>query len=352
MVELSQLIVRPDASILEAIRCIDGGGSQIALIVDGDGRLLGTVTDGDVRRAILKGIGVEQPVSGIMQSKPLTLPADATEGELMHAMREKELHQVPLIDQEGRVTALRTLDQLIRGRRKPNLVVLMAGGLGTRLRPLTDATPKPMLPVGGRPLLETIITSFVEQGFQRFAVSLNYNGHLIRSHFGDGSRFDAEISYIEEPDRMGTAGSLALLPDRPEEPFLVMNGDILTSVNFSQMLDFHSETGAAGTMAVYEHSLQVPYGVVEVSGHDLKDITEKPVHRFFINAGIYALEPAALSHIPAGTFYDMPELFRSLQKEGAGTAAFPIREYWLDIGQPHDLDRAQQDYEDIFGKGS
>lgn len=344
---LADLIVPPDATVLDAIRRIDAG-CQIALVVDEAGRLAGTVTDGDVRRGILRGLPLSAPVSAVMTASPRTAPAGTPDAEVLRVMRTLEIHQIPLVDAEGRLTGIRTLDTLLQ-RHQPNLVVLMAGGLGLRLRPLTDALPKPMLPIGGRPILETILESFINQGFKRFCISVNYHGHIIRDHFGDGLKWGAEITYLEEGDRMGTAGSLSLIPERPEHPVIVMNGDILTAVNFQQLLAFHTRNAAAATMAVQEHTLKVPYGVVQVENARLIGIQEKPAHRFFINAGIYALNPEVLARIPTDAPYDMPTLFQDLLAAGERTVAFPVHEYWLDIGQPGDLKRAEDEFPTVFG---
>lgn len=348
---LQDSLLRPDAAILEAIACIDRTGLRIALVVDGDGRLTGTVTDGDIRRALLRALPLSTRVAEIMTRNPRMAPAGSDDAGLFRLMRALRIQHLPLVDEEGRVVGLRTLESLLENPRRPNRVVLMAGGLGSRLGPLTRRVPKPMLPVGGRPLLETILETFADQGFYRFSISLNYLADTIRGHFGDGSRWGVEIDYLHETRRMGTAGSLTLLPTRPEEPFLVMNGDILTSVDFRQMLEFHQENEAAATMAVHEHTLQVPYGVVEVAGHRLVGVTEKPTHHHFINAGIYVLDPDVLNMIPDGTYFDMPELFLRLMGEGRTTVAFPIREYWLDIGQPQDLQRAETEFPAVFGNG-
>jgi len=344
------LFVSPDAPIVDAIQAIERGGAQIAIVVDENRRLLGTVTDGDVRRALLRGQALTDPVRTIMATNPSAAPAGSDDWEQLRLMRQMDVRQLPLLDFGGRVADIRTLKDLMQRTRRPNHVVLMAGGLGSRLSPLTDSVPKPMLQVGGKPLLQTILESFVDHGFEHFHISLNYRGDMIRQHFGDGGRWNVRIDYLEETQRMGTAGSLTLLPERPKEPFFIMNGDVLTSVNFGQILQFHSDNGAVASMAVHEHAVQVPYGVVEVSDHDLVKITEKPTHNHFINAGIYLLSPEALDRIPRDTFYDMPTLYQTLLREGQKVIAFPIWEYWLDIGQPHDLLRAEQEFGEVFGQ--
>ncbi|MEI8394119.1 MAG: nucleotidyltransferase family protein [Rhodospirillaceae bacterium] len=346
--EVKNYLVGTQAAIYDAIACIDKSGVQIALVVDENGRLTGTLTDGDIRRALLRNLPLTTRVTEIMTREPRMAPAGSDDTMLFRLMRALRIRHLPLVDEEGRVTGLRTLEGLLQNPRRTNRVVLMAGGLGSRLRPLTHALPKPMLPVGGKPLLETILETFVDQGFYRFSISLNYLAETIIAHFGDGARWGVEIEYLQETARMGTAGSLSLLKERPDEPILVMNGDILTSVDFRQMLQFHQENGALGTMALHEYRLQVPYGVVEINGHRVVGITEKPTHHHFINAGIYVLDPSAYDLIPQDRYFDMPDLFQTLIREGHTTVAFPIREYWLDIGQPQDLQRAETEFSSVF----
>ena len=256
-------------------------------------------------------------------------------------MRERQLHHVPLVDAAGRVVDLLWIDDVARTARRSTPVILMAGGLGMRLRPLTETLPKPMLPIGGRPILEQIIESFAEQGYVRFTLSLNYLGEIIRDHFGDGARFGVEIDYIEETDRMGTAGALSLLPERPAEPVIVMNGDLLTSVRFDALMRFHHETGAAATLCARQFDMQVPYGVIDADGTRLRGIVEKPVHRHFVNAGVYVLSPGVFDALVPGTPLDMPDLLSGLADRGETVSVFPIREYWLDIGRHEDLERAR-----------
>jgi NDP-sugar pyrophosphorylase family protein len=228
------------------------------------------------------------------------------------------------------------------------VVVIMAGGLGTRLTPITDEKSKPMVHVGPRPILETILDNCREHGFKNFYLSVNYKADMVKDYFGDGSRWDVSIRYLEESQRLGTAGPLSLLPKRPVKPFLVMNGDLLTKINLRQLLDFHAEHTAKATICVREYDFQVPYGVVRIKDHYVLSVDEKPVHRFFVNAGIYALDPDTLDLIPSDTLFDMTSLFQRLIEKSYQTAAFPIREYWLDIGRLNDLERAQVDYDGLF----
>ena len=263
---------------------------------------------------------------------------------MLALMRRKGIHHLPLVDEIGLVVGLATSDELTGAAERPNWVVLMAGGLGTRLQPLTDECPKPLLAVGGKPILETILESFAEQGFKRIFLSVNYKAEMIRNHFGAGGRWGVQVEYLHEGPRLGTAGALSLLPERPTVPIVVMNGDLLTRPNFDNFLQFHIAQGATATMAVREYDFQVPYGVVQLDGTRIEAIEEKPVQKFFVNAGIYALSPEALDHLPAETFFDMPTLFEHLIVTGKTTAAYPLREYWLDIGRLDEFERAQREW--------
>lgn len=348
--KLDDICVAPDASIHAAMRAIDNGKMQIALVVDADGRLLGTVTDGDIRRALLAGKPMDAPVRGIIGTHPITLPLAAGRPAARRLMRERRLHHVPLLDEQGRLADLAWVDEIIGLTPNTTRVVLMAGGLGQRLRPLTEHTPKPMLPVGGRPLLEVIIRNLVEQGFGRFTISVNYLGGQIRDHFGDGGSLGVEIDYIDEQERMGTAGALSLLRDWPDSPFVVMNGDLLTTLRFEQLLQFHIAENASATMGAREFTMQVPYGVLQVDGKRLSGIEEKPNQSFFVNAGIYVLSPNVAAFIKAGEPLDMPDLFRKLMVHGDIASVYPIRDYWTDIGRIEDLERARGEYEAVFSR--
>ncbi|GAG01810.1 unnamed protein product, partial [marine sediment metagenome] len=271
----------PDTPILKVIRVLDDTALQIVLVADGEGRLRGTVTDGDVRRAVLDRVPLEGPVEPIMFTAPTTASVHDDREAVLNTMRRKELRQVPVVDDQGRIVDLLVLMDLIRPQPRDNPVVVMAGGLGTRLRPLTDDRPKPLLDVGGRPILETILQNFISFGFSRFYLSVNYNANQIEEHFGDGSDRGVRIDYLREDERLGTAGSLSLMPRGDERqadgPVLVINGDVLTKVNFQHLLDFHEDHGAAATMCVRPYRFQVPYGVVDVDDDLVRAISEKPV---------------------------------------------------------------------------
>lgn len=345
---MEQSLVGPDTKITRALEILEVSTSKIVLVADESRRLLGTVTDGDVRRGILRGIALDQPVSEVMNRKPMTVPLSEADLHIKQLMQRGGYKQVPIVDAAGRVVDVKLLKDMLEVPVWDNLVVLMAGGFGTRLRPLTQSAAKPMLQVGDRPILETILDTFLSLGFHRFVMTLHYRAEDIIEYFGDGRERGAEIHYVRESEPMGTAGALRQLPLEPKEPLIVMNGDILTNVNFVQLLEFHNEHEACATMCVRDYDLQVPYGVVEVEGHEFAGIVEKPIQRFFVNAGIYALEPEALKAIRPTGHFDMPELYEALLSEGKRVSVFPIREYWVDIGEHTDLDKAKNDFARVF----
>jgi dTDP-glucose pyrophosphorylase/CBS domain-containing protein len=338
------IVVSPDTPLKAAIARIDAAGIQAALVLDADGRLMGVLTDGDIRRAILRGQSLQTCTSEVMNANATSVPVRTSREEMLAVMRGKGIHHLPLVDETRRVVGLTTSDELIGAVERPNWVVLMAGGLGSRLRPLTEDVPKPLLAVGGKPILESILESFAGQGFRRIFLSVNYKAEMIQDHFGVGDRWGVQVDYLRESTRLGTAGALSLLPEPPTVPLIVMNGDLLTRTHFDGLLKFHADQRAAATMAVREYEVQVPYGVVSLDGVRIQSIVEKPVHRYFVNAGIYVLSPQVLSYLPARSFFNMPALFEKLIAAGETTAAYPLREYWMDIGQREEFEKAQKEW--------
>ncbi|KAA8785583.1 dTDP-glucose pyrophosphorylase/predicted transcriptional regulator [Paenibacillus sp. 4624] len=344
-----KVIVQDDRNLLETMKVINESSLQFAVVVDNNGCLLGTVTDGDIRRGLLKGYGLDVSIKMIMNSNPVSELAGQHPNVYKHSMSVKRLRQLPIVNKQNKVVDVLFADRMEHGT-KHNKVVLMLGGLGTRLRPLTNEIPKPMLKVGNKPILETIVDGFKQFGFSQFIFSVNYKKEIIKDYFLNGEAHNINIDYIEEEKRMGTAGALSLLTDRPKEPFFVMNGDLLTQINFQHLMQFHIEQDAIATMCVREYQYQIPYGVVETDGTNLININEKPVHCSFVNAGVYVLDAAVFDYIPHGEFYDMPTLFKELVANGEKVAVFPIHEYWLDIGQITEFEQADREYQGIFRK--
>lgn len=347
--DFSSLVVSEATSVRNVISCIDRNGKGIAIVLDADQHLIATVTDGDIRRAILAGIDVDVPVSELLNRRtnmshegPITALVGTADATLLHIMAETTVRHIPLVDEDNRVVDVALLSELVREYELPLRAVVMAGGFGTRLRPLTDELPKPMLPVGNRPLLELIVEQLRDAGIRQVNVATHYKGDVISEHFRDGQDFGVDIRYVKEDQPLGTVGALSLL-EESDEPLLVINGDILTRVDFRAMLHFHREHKADLTVAVRQYELNVPYGVVDTDGVAVRGILEKPVVKQFINAGIYLLNPAVRLMIPNGQPYDIPELIQRLLKEKGTVVCFPIREYWLDIGKADQYDQAKSD---------
>ena len=347
---ISDFCIRPDTSIRDAIVHIDRSARiSIALLLDEEGRFLNTITDGDIRRAILAGIPLESPVRELLPIKArlphpdaLTAPEGTPETELLGLMKERGVRQIPLLDPERRVVDVVILKDLLPQVQSLMQAVIMAGGQGVRLRPLTEHCPKPMLPVAGRPLMELTLEKLQQAGIRNVKISTNYLSDQIMRHFGDGSDFGLELTYLNENLPLGTAGALNLMKP-PEETVLVMNGDVLTEVDFQSLLEYHQEHGADMTVGVRQYAFQVPYGVVDCEGAAVRGLREKPEISFFVNAGIYLIEPGVYEYIPAGRKFDMPDLIERLIAGGGTVVSFPIMEYWLDVGQHADYERAQSD---------
>ncbi|MDX2481473.1 MAG: nucleotidyltransferase family protein [Desulfuromusa sp.] len=342
-----KISIFPQATIKEAIETIDKGVMQIALVVEND-RLIGTITDGDIRRGFLNGRSLSDTIEGLYNTSPLTGSLTQNREDLVQLALTRGIKQLPILDDDGKLIGIEYIDDYLRGPEKPNAIILMAGGLGTRLRPLTADMPKPMLTVGSKPILETILESFSHYGFRNFYFSVNYKAEKIRNYFKDGGQYGVNINYLTETTKLGTAGALSLLPNNIKDPIIIMNGDLLTNVNFEKLLNYHLLAKAEATMCVREYKLQIPYGVVKTEGATIQEISEKPTQNFFVNAGIYVLSPSALKLIPENSFFDMPQLFQNLIDEKRKACSFPITDYWMDIGQPNDFDQANSEYDEIF----
>jgi len=346
---VDRLLVRLDWTIRRLIQCVEANANGIALVVDGEKRLLATVTDGDIRRAVLQGLSLDTSIRELIARKepepaigagPITAQLGTDAATLLDLMQRHSVRHVPLLDEDKRVAGLSRIEELIES---PTLnAVVMAGGFGTRLRPLTHETPKPMLPVGDRSILERILGQLRDAGIHRVNIATHFLADRVKEHVGDGSRLGVAVEYVSEDRPLGTAGALGLL-DPPNEPILVINGDVLTRTDFRAMLNFHQDYRAAMTVGIKQYSVKVPYGVVQVKGADIIALEEKPVSQFFVVAGIYLLNPEVWKYLPRGEHCDMPDLIARLVAEGCKVVSFPINEYWLDVGSPDDYLRAQSD---------
>lgn len=341
-------VIQNSSTIRDAIETIDRSPYKIALVVDREQRLVGTITDGDVRRALLNGKLMDMCVTEIMYRTPVISYVDEPIEDAERLARRRAIRQVPIVDRNGCVVGIHVVDEATQNGLFENPVVLMAGGLGLRLRPLTEHAPKPLLSVGTKPMLETIVDQLIVHGFRKFFFAVQYKAEMVQDHFGDGSRWNAEFQYLHETEPLGTAGALGLLGEIPDLPLLVMNADLLTKIDYRHFLQFHEDSGVAATMAVRAYDIKIPYGVVSTDSHRILSIEEKPVQKFFVNAGIYVLEPDVLHRIEGGARLDMPDLFTRLIEAGLDTAAFPIREYWIDVGQMQDYHKANDEFKAVF----
>lgn len=337
-------ILQSTATIHDAIKTLNDVAIKIVLISNGNGVLEGTISDGDIRRGLLRGLTLASPINDVIRRNPLVAPDGMSRELVLQLMKANKIQQVPVVDVNGHLVGLHIWDDIAVPTDRPNLMVIMAGGMGTRLRPHTERCPKPMLPLAGKPMLEHIIERAKLQGFCRFALAIHYLGHMIEDHFGDGARFGVRIEYLKEETPLGTAGALSLLKPSPELPFVVLNGDVVTDIRYSELLDFHARQDAAATMAVHLYEWQHPFGVVQMSGVEIVGFEEKPIARSHVNAGVYALNPAALNSLLAGEHCDMPTLFEKLQGQGQRIVGYPMHEPWLDVGRPDDLMRAIESF--------
>lgn len=350
---LDKLLVPPDLPIINVVDALNAAHKRIILVADPDRRLLGVVTDSNIRRAILARVDFQRPVAEIMITNPATVTTAASDEQILALMESSTLFQIPVVDEAGRVVDVRFIEEVLRHthEREPKTAVVMAGGLGQRLRPLTDSTPKPLLHIGDRPILFTLLDQLIAAGFDRVWITLNYLGDRIREAVSAEQRYAEVVGFVEETERLGTAGALTLLPEAPSTPLLVTNGDLLMKVALDEMMRFHAHERNAVTVALKEERYVIPYGVAKLDGTRVTSLEEKPEIGFHINTGVYVLEPDLLQGLPAGQALDMPDLIRGALARGRRVGCFPVHEYWQDIGQPAQLERARVDYDRFFRPG-
>lgn len=350
MIDYQSTLLPETATIHDAAIKIEENQAKIVLVVDDNRKLVGTITDGDVRRGLINGLTFQDNIQNIIFRSPTTVLATQAKDKsyLLKLMQKYDVRQIPIIDNEGRIAGLETDHSIKEVEKKENWVVLMAGGEGKRLRPLTEKTPKPMLSMGSKPMLEVIIEHFTKHGFYKFYISVKYKAEIIKSYFKDGSEFNVQIKYLEEEESLDTAGALGLLPTDLAKPFIIMNGDILTKTNFDHLLSFHLNHNASATMCVREYDFQIPYGVVKTNDMRFDSIQEKPNLSFYVNAGIYVLSPEVLKYIKPQNPLKMTDLFINLKETGNSCYTYLIHEYWSDIGKLEDYKQAQNTYENVF----
>lgn len=342
-----KVLVQPNSTIREALQKINSGTFRMSIVVGSDGNLQGVVTDGDVRRGLLKGILLDDSVVKVMNSEPVTAQEGISKNELIEIMTTKDLLSIPIL-RENKVIGLQTLqDAMSNVVKKSNPIFIMAGGFGTRLRPLTDHCPKPMLKIGNKPILEVLVERFKKAGFFNIYISTHFFADKIMEHFGDGQKYGVNITYVHESEPLGTGGALGLLPEGTcdELPLILINGDVLTNLDFSDLLAYHNKNSATATICAKEYEYQIPYGVIEGHGLRITSMKEKPVHKYFVNAGVYVLEPEVVNSVVKGRYIDAPTVVEEYIEKRDNVFMFPLYEYWLDIGRPEDFKKAQVDYE-------
>ncbi len=350
--EIRKLYIKPDATIREAMETIDRGARGIALVIDDEGRLKGTVTDGDIRRAILRGLTLDSSLKSVMNENFTFVPVNYTQLLVETIFRQKSIMQIPVLDDHMRVVDVIFYSEFFKSPSKENYAVIMAGGLGTRLSPLTRDIPKPMLKVGAKPILETIIEQLKSYGYRNIVLCLNYKAEVIENYFRDGSDFGVYIKYIKEEKRLGTGGAIRLARQYLDRDFFVVNGDILTKLNFDQLMQYHLKNENAITIGTKKYELQIPYGVVDIRDETVKRLNEKPRLNFFISGGIYCLAPETVDSIPENEYFDITSLINMYLEKNHKIGSFPITEYWMDIGQMEDYNQANVDYVSLFGSES
>ena len=339
-----QAVLPENSTIGQAIRNLDEVAVKLVLVVDEANKLIGTLSDGDIRRGLLKGLGLDSNISSIIHRNPMVVPPELTREIVMQLMMSNKIHQIPIVDEQHELVGLYLWDEITTSPARPNLMVIMAGGKGIRLLPHTQNCPKPMLLVAGKPILEHIIERGRLEGFNHFVLAIQHLGHIIEDYFGTGERLGVNIDYLREQSPLDTAGALGLLRPRPNEPFVVTNGDVITDIRYGELLDFHKRQRASATMAVRIHEWQHPFGVVQTQGVEIVGFEEKPVARSHINAGVYVLEPEVLGELIAESPCAMPMLFERLQAKSKRTVAYPMHEPWMDVGRPIDLQAANNNF--------
>ena len=337
-------LIDSSSSVENAINTLSSGGMRVVLVVDQEKKLLGTITDGDIRRALLNHVSLDTLAIKIMNHEPKVASIYEKSEALLSMMRKEDILHVPIVDDMNRIVGLEILQHFVKKKKFDNIIFLMAGGFGSRLNSLTKDTPKPLLRVGSRPILETILIQFIDAGFHNFYISTHYKAEMIRDYFGDGSSWGVSIQYIFEDVPLGTAGSLALLPvDLPDLPMIIMNSDLLTNIDFNYLLNFHDKKNGNATICVREYNSQIPYGVVEIKDHYVTKIIEKPVKKYFVSAGIYVIEKTLVKKLTQKSYLDMPVLLEKYIENGEQVNVFPIHEYWLDIGCLEEYEKANKE---------
>jgi dTDP-glucose pyrophosphorylase len=338
---LDKLVIPHKGSIRQAMQLITDNWREVALVVNEAAQVIGVVTDGDIRRGLLKGLGLDSPISSVMTASYVSVGPESDRAGVLDLMMARSIRHVPVIDAERKLLGIHFMQDLIGTAERSNVAVVMAGGQGVRLRPLTEHLPKPMVKVAGRPILERIVLQLVGHGIRQIYLAVNYKAAMIEDHFGDGGRFGCRISYLRESEPLGTGGPLALLPETPAHPLIVMNGDLITQVDLPALLAFHEASAAAATIAVRPYEVEIPYGVIRETAGLLVDIEEKPSSYHLINSGVYVLEPSTLASVPKGRVFPITELFQQMLAQRLPVAVYTMKSDWIDVGRHEELRRAR-----------
>ena len=343
MRKISDICLNHKKTLFDALKNLEKGDSQIVLVVDDEDKLLGTISDGDIRRSLIIGKSLKTNVSEIMNKNCITSLLGEKKQKLLEVMKKKLINQIPILDESGRILELIKMRDLIEVKNiNDNPVLIMAGGIGSRLRPFTENCPKPMLTIGNKPILEILLDQLIENGFTNFYFSVNYLKEKIINYFEDGSKWNVSINYLIEEKPLGTAGSISLLPKEIKKTFIVMNGDILTKFNLNQLINFHYKNNSFTTICAREYEVSIPFGVIETEGIELKRIVEKPTYKNYVNAGVYAFDPQVLDFLNNNEAKDMPDLINEIKAYKKKVILCPIHEYWLDIGRRETLEKAHK----------
>ncbi len=336
---INKYCISPTASILDAMKKIDSSAIATAVVCE-NRKVMGVLTDGDIRRALVTGATLSDSIETIYTRHFISVKPGALRVDVLEMMQARVIKQIPIVDENGELKGIHTMHSILGHSTKPNWAVIMAGGKGTRLHPITENVPKPMVPVAGRPILERIVLHLVGSGIRKIFLSINYLSHVIEDHFQDGSQFGCKIEYLREKEALGTGGALSLLPEIPTDPVLVMNGDLIVQADFNRMLHFHNAGKYYATMALRPYTHEIAFGCARTEGDRLVQLEEKPVLSKLVNAGIYILSPEAIEKVPENTFYPITQLFETALEENQCCGAYVMEEDWLDIGQPHQLRKA------------
>jgi dTDP-glucose pyrophosphorylase/CBS domain-containing protein len=332
--------IKQEKTLFDAIQALNGPAEGMALITNGEDKVIGILTDGDVRRALMKESRLDAPIEPHIHRDFLFVSEAETRDQVLDLMQARKIKHLPILDAKGRLLGMHMLHDIIGGVKLPNHAVIMAGGKGVRLRPITENLPKPMIPVAGRPILERLVLHLVGCGVTRIHLSVNYLAEIIVKHFGDGSRYGCEISYLHETEELGTGGALSLLPEIPADPIVVLNGDLVTQLDFASMLGYHAISGSAATIGYRPYTHQVPFGCLELRDGTVREIWEKPVLERSVNAGVYVLSPEVLKLVPS-SFFPITDLFQLMLERGDKIGAYEITTDWTDVGQHSELSKAR-----------